>query len=111
MKTLATALVMATSLGTPAFAEPTIPEGYTFINYNSETYEIFYGKIRSSNGNERILALYSVEEDNKVDRLIRRINCKQRTMFSSGKWKTFPKEKLGYDWIEFACKSSKLWKP
>ena len=111
MKAFAAVAIMATSLGTPGLSQATVPAGYEYINYGADTNAVFYGKIRIINGEETILSIYTVEEDNKQSKSIKRINCKQRTLYSDGEWVTFSKNKLGYDWIEFACKGSKPWKP
>ena len=111
MKTFAAAAILATSLVTPGFSQPSVPTGYEYINYSGDTNAVFYGKIRLVNGEETILSIYTVEEDNKQSKSIKRINCKQRTLYSNGKWETFPENKLGYDWIAFACKGSKPWNP
>ncbi len=107
MKTFVAAGIMATSLGTPALSQASVPPGYQYINYSGNSNAVFYGKIRIVNGEETILSIYTVEEDNKQSKSIKRINCKQRTLYSDGKWETFTKNKIGYDWIEFACKGSK----
>ena len=111
MKAFVAAVIMSASLVAPSLSQSSVPAGYEYINYAGDSNAIFYGKIRVVNGEEVILSIYAIEEDNKQSKSIKRVNCKQRTLYSSGKWQAFSKDKLGYDWIKFACKGSKPWNP
>ena len=110
MKTLISAAVMATSLALPTMAKPTIPDGYEFMNY-SDNNTLYFGRIRVENGDEVVLSRYIITADDKTDTYISRVNCRDRTLLYGGEWQAYPKGKLGYGWIEFACRNHKLWKP
>ena len=110
LKTLISATVMATSLALPTIAKPTIPDGYEFMNY-SDNNTLYFGRIRVENGDEVVLSRYIITADDKTDTYISRINCRDRTLLYGGEWQAYPKGKLGYGWIEFACRNHKLWKP
>ena len=94
MKIFAAAAFIATYLGTPGLSQPSVPAGYEYINYSGDTNAVFYGKIRIVHGEETILSIYTVEEDNKQSKSIKRISCKQRTLYSRGNGKLFQKINL-----------------
>ena len=110
MKALAAAAIMATNLiSAPALTKPSVPAGYEYINWGSETDTLFYGKVRAIQGNEVAFQMFSVEKDGSTNEWVDKVNCKQRALWREGAWdNTFKKNSVGYHWIAFACKAAEL---